>query len=160
MLLPPQNIWLWYLGSNCGIKYFIPVNKTCDPTRDWLRLARECLGVFSGDMGWQWPAPGLGALQCMEQFEGGRHYLHYLHHSLASSQITREHSPAHQQKIGLKIYWAWPHPSEQDPVSPSVNLSHQEVSMSLLSFSIRGQKDWKPQSQKTNQSDHTDHSLV
>ena len=25
---------------------------------------------------------------------------------------------AHQQKIGLKIYWAWPCPSEQDPVSP------------------------------------------
>ena len=32
-----------------------------------------------------------------------------------------------QQKIGLKIYWAWPHPSEQDPVSPTVNLSHQEA---------------------------------
>ena len=42
---------------------------------------------------------------CMGPFEGGRHYLHYLHHSLASGQTTgREHSPAHQQKIGLKIY--------------------------------------------------------
>ena len=30
----------------------------------------------------------------------------------------------------------------------------------LLSFSIRGQTEWKPQSQKTNQSDHIDHSLV
>ena len=28
---------------------------------------------------------------------------------------------------------------EQDPVSPSVSLSHQESSISLLSFSIRGQ---------------------
>ena len=28
---------------------------------------------------------------------------------------------SHQQKIGLKVYWAWPHPSEQDPVSPSVS---------------------------------------
>ena len=38
-------------------------------------------------------------------FEGGRHYLHYLLHSLDSGQTTgREHSPAHQQKIGLKIY--------------------------------------------------------
>ena len=36
--------------------------------------------------------------------EGGRHHLHHLHHSLASGQTTgREHSPAHQQKIGLKI---------------------------------------------------------
>ena len=93
-------------------------------------------------------------------FEGG-HHLHYLHHCLASVQITgKEHSPAHQQKIGLKIYWVWPHPSEQDLVSPSVSLSSQEVSISLLSFSIRGQTDWKPQSQKTNQSDLMDHSLV
>ena len=38
-------------------------------------------------------------------FEGGHHHLHYLHHSLVSDQTTgREHSPAHQQKIGLKIY--------------------------------------------------------
>ena len=51
-------------------------------------------------------------------------------------------------------------PSEQDPVSLSVSLSHQEASISLLSFSIRGQIDWKPQSQKTNQSDHMNHSLV
>ena len=55
---------------------------------------------------------------------------------------------------------AWPHPSEQDPVFPSVSLSHQEASISLSFFSITGQTDWKPQSQKTNQSDHMDHSLV
>ena len=40
---------------------------------------------------------------CVGPFEGGCRYLHYLHHSLASGQTTeREHSPAHQQKIGLK----------------------------------------------------------
>ena len=38
--------------------------------------------------------------------------------------------------------------SEQDPVSLSVGLSHQEAFKSLLSFSNRGQADWKPQSQK------------
>ena len=44
---------------------------------------------------------------CMGPFEAGHHYLHYLHHSLASGQITgTEHSPALQQKIGLKIYRA------------------------------------------------------
>ena len=44
--------------------------------------------------------------QCiMGPCEGGHHHLHYLHHSLASGQRTgREHSPAHQQKIGLKVY--------------------------------------------------------
>ena len=40
-----------------------------------------------------------------------------------------------------------------------LSLSQQEASISLLSFSIRGQKEWKPQSQKTNQTDHMEHSL-
>ena len=72
----------------------------------------------------------------------------------------REHSPAHLHKIGLKFSWAWPHPSEYDPVFPTVSLSHQEASISLLSLFIRGQIEWKPQSQETNQTDYMDHSLV
>ena len=51
-----------------------------------------------------------------------------------------------------QLNWAWPHPSEQDPVSPSVSLPHQEAFIRLLFFSIRGQTDWKASSQKTNQS--------
>ena len=39
-------------------------------------------------------------------------------------------------------------------------LGLQEASTSLLSSSIREQKEWKSQSQKTNQTDHMDHSLV
>ena len=62
----------------------------------------------------------------------------------------RKNSSTHQHKIRLKIYWAWPRPTEGDPVFPSVSLSHQEASISLLSFSIRGQTVWKLQSQKTN----------
>ena len=65
---------------------------------------------------------------CTSPFEGDRHYLHYPYFSLASGQTTgREHSSTHQQKIGLKIYRTWPRPSEQDPVSPIVSLSHQEL---------------------------------
>ena len=80
--------------------------------------------------------------------EGGLHFLHYLHHSLVSGQTTgREHSTIQQQKIELKIYWAWPCPSKQDPVSPSVSLSHQEAFIALLFLSIRGQTEWKPQLQ-------------
>ena len=41
---------------------------------------------------------------------------------------------ARQQKIGLKVYWAWPCPPEQDLVSPTVSLSHQEASISLLTL--------------------------
>ena len=93
--------------------------------------------------------------------EGGHHYLHYLHHTLVSGQATgREQGPIHQWKVGLKIYWVWPHPAEQDPVSPTVSLFHQEASISLLPFSIRVLTERKPQSQKTNQTDHMDHSLV
>ena len=89
------------------------------------------------------------------------HYLHYPYHRLALGQITeREHSPTNQQKIGWKIYKAWSRPSEQDPVSPTVSRSHLDASISLLSLSIRRPTEWKPQSQKTNQTDHMDHSLV
>ena len=79
---------------------------------------------------------------CMESFEGGHHYLHYLHHSLASGQASgREHSLTQQHKIGLKIYWTWPHPSEQDPVSASDLLSYQEASISLLSSPSEGRQN-------------------
>ena len=47
----------------------------------------------------------------------------------------------------------------KDPVCPSISHSHQEASISLLSFSIRGQIDWKQKSQKTSQSHHMDQVL-
>ena len=131
----------------------------------WARLACESPGVFGRGMGQLWPAAGSGALnttvpaQVLWKEVSITHLFPY--HSLASDQTTgREHSPAHQQKIELKIYWARPCPSEQDPVFPTVNLSHQEAFISLLSFSIRGQIEWKPQSQKTKQMDHMNHRLV
>ena len=52
----------------------------------------------------------------------------------------REHSLNNQQKIGLKIYWAWPGPSEQDSDSPMVSLSHQEASIRLLSLLSEGRQ--------------------
>ena len=98
---------------------------------------------------------------CMGPFEGWGHYLHYLHHSLASGQTRRGGTQPHPStKTGLKIYWALPCPSEHGPVSPSVSLSHQEASICLLSLSISRQTGWKQQSQKTNQTDHMDHLLV
>ena len=103
----------------------------------------------------------VGGTECssasMGPVEGGPLYLHHLHHSLASGQTTeREQSPTHQQKIGFKICWAWPRPSEQDPVSLSVSLSHHKPLILLHQRADR----LKPQSQKTNQSNHMDHSLV
>ena len=83
-----------------------------------------------------------------------------LHDWATSGQTTgREHSPTHQQKMGLKIWEAWPCPLEQEPAFPTVSPSHQEACTNLLSSSIRGQTEeirasvlWpperKPQPQK------------
>ena len=47
---------------------------------------------------------GLSVAVCTGPLEGGRHYVHYLHHSLVSGQTTtREHSPAHQQKVNSRF---------------------------------------------------------
>ena len=57
-----------------------------------------------------------GETQCagISPFGGGQHYLC---HSLASDQTTgRDHSPTHQLKTGLTIYWVWLLLPEQDPV--------------------------------------------
>ena len=138
-----------------------PGERSSNLTRDWPRLSCECPGVFGGGMSWWWHATGLGALSvaCRGPLKGGHHCLYYLNHRLVSDQTKgREHSSFHQEKIGLNIYWAWPHPSEQDPVSPSASLSHQETSISLLSLSLRGQTEWKPQSKKTIQTDHMGHN--
>ena len=50
--------------------------------------------------------------------------LHYFHHSLASGKTTgREHSPAHQQKIGLKMVL----PIRTRPSLPSVSFSIRKL---------------------------------
>ena len=45
-------------------------------------------------------------------------------------------------------------------VLPTASPSQQEASTSFLSLSIRGQIEWKPQLQKTKQTDHMDHNLI
>ena len=51
-------------------------------------------------------------------------------------------------------------PMRTRPSFPFSQSPHQETSISLLSLSIRWQTEWKPQSQKINQSDHVDHGFV
>ena len=67
--------------------------------------------------------------------------------------------PTYQQKIELEIYWERLHPPEQGLAYPTASHSPQEASTSFLSSSIRGQTEWKPQSQQPT-SDHMDHSFV
>ena len=88
------------------------------------------------------------------------HYFHYLHHSLASRSNNREGIQPHPPTENwIKDLLSMAPPIRTRSSFP-LNLSHQEASISLLSFSIRGQTAWKPQSQKTNQTDHMDHSLI
>ena len=130
------------------------------------RLSQTCLWVsrsFRQRRGSTLTCHGVRGIEynsaCISPFEGG--CCHNPYHSLASGQtIGRKHSPTHQQKIGLKIYWAWPCPSDQDPDSPTSSPFCQEASTSLLSLPIRRQAEWKPKLQKTNQTDHLDHSLI
>ena len=136
--------------------YQDPGERSSDPIKHWARLP---VSVQESPMEGR---VNSGLLQgLLSLFEGGCHYCHYPYLSLASGQtIGREHSPTHQQNIGLKINWVLPHPWEQDPDSPTASPFHQEAFTNLLSLFIRGQTEWNLQSQKTNQTDHMDHSLV
>jgi len=155
----PSSSWFWYLYSlhsycrrEVGRIVVMEENETVSRSLQRRHaLAVACCKVRGTECG----------SACTGPFEGGRHYLHYLHSRLVSGQTTgREHSPTLQQKVGLKIYWVWLCPSEQNLVSPTVSVSHQDASISLLSLSLRGHTEWKPQSQKTNQTDHMDYSIV
>ena len=66
--------------------------------------------------------------------------------------IGKEYNPTHQQKIGLKIYWAWSPRSEQDPVPPQSVSPIRNFHKPLILIHQRA--DRKPQSQKTNQTSH------
>ena len=64
---------------------------------------------------------------CMGLYEGGCHYPHYLHHILASGQITgREHCPTHQQKNWIKDLLNTEHgPTHQNKTQfPPQSVSH------------------------------------
>ena len=138
--------------------------RSSDPTRERARLACECPGVSGRGMGWRWPATELAVLSAavhawdlLEEVT-----IIFITSTLVWSQVnSREGTQLHPStEKWIKDLLSMTPPIEQDPVSPSVSLSHQEASISLLSFSMRGQTDGKPQSQKTNQCDHMDHSLV
>ena len=89
-----------------------PVERSSDPTRDWPRLSHECPGVLGRDVSEWGPAAGLGALSVAVLEWNLLKEATIIFISLASGQITRRgHNPTLQEKIGLKIYWAWPCPS-------------------------------------------------
>ena len=126
------------------------------PTRDGARFDWECPEVSGRSVSQQWPATGsealtitvLGASACCHKSFWRRSPLLLTQFDLRPN-YTKGTQPHPSQKIGLKIYWAWSCPPEQDPAFPIANPFHQEASTSLSYSSIRGKTEWKPQSQKS-----------
>ena len=83
-------------------------------------------------------------------FEGGHHYLHCFHHSLASGQ-TKGTQPCSSTENLIKDLLSMAPPNKTQFPPQSV------YTIRKLPQAFRGQTQWKPPSQKTNQ---TDHSLV
>ena len=95
---------------------------------------------------------------CTSLFEG--HHHHNYPTTVCLRQNNRERTqPCPSTESWIKNLLSMALPIRIRPSFPH-SLSHQEASTSLLSLSTRGQTERKPQSQRTNQTDHMDHSLV
>ena len=88
-----------------------------------------CLGVSSGGVGWWWPAAGVGALRA----------------AVHAWDLLREVTIIF---ITFTIFWLQFKQQRGNTILPirtrpsfPLSLSHQEASISILSFSIRGQAE-------------------
>ena len=172
-----------------GLLYFVPQGQIClllqvflDFLLSWLpttepcvpgprrkgqwshrRLACGCLGVSAKGMGWQWPAAGLGAgTVAVHAWDLLKEVIViFITSTIVWSQVnSREGTQLHQSTES----WIKDLGSMALPIRtrPSIPLSQSILSGSchkpLILLHLRA--DWKSQSQKTNQSNHMDHSLV
>ena len=124
-----------------------PGERSSDPPRDWPRLASECPGVSSRGVGRCWPAAGLGALTvavcAWDPLKEAT--IIFITSTIVWRQVNnRERAQLHPSTENWsKDSLIMALPFRTRPSFPSVSLSHQEASINLLSFSIRGQTDWK-----------------
>ena len=92
-----------------------------------------------------WPAAGLGTQSvAVHAWDLLREVtIIFITSTLVWSQVnSREGTQLHPStEKWIKDLLSMTPPIEQDPVSPSVSISHQEASISLLSISIRGKTD-------------------
>ena len=180
----PQGIWHWRPE---GFDYRTPTglgkqsvgghNKIlCTPgpreKEQWPHksLSPTCLWVsrsLCGGVCWQGPAVGSGAR--LQQSWDRSMLEQALLKEVTITAITptivwpnyREGTQPHPSAENwVKDLLSMTLPTRARPSFPTASPSHQGASTSLLSLSIKGQTEWKPQSQKTNQTDHMDHSLV
>ena len=144
--------------------YQDPGERSDDPIRDWPRLACECPGVSSGGVGWPWPAAGSGTLSVAVH---ARDLLKEVAIIFIISTIVWSQVKQQGRNIApfSKENWIKDLLSMAPPIRKrgSLDPHHQSLpsgSFHKLLIFVRGQTEWKSQSQKTNQTDHMDHSLV
>ena len=97
---------------------------------------------------------------CTSPFEWGRHYLYYPYQFGLRSNNREGTQPCSSTENWIKDLLSMAPPIRTRPSFPHSHCLPSEASLSLLPLPVRGQTEWKPQSQKTNQTDHMDHSLV
>ena len=125
-ILWPPHVKSWLIGkySDAGRDYGQEKKETTeDEMAGWHHWLNGRESEWTPGVGG--PSPCQGGLACCDSW-------------------GRKESDTTEQLNCTELNWAWPRPSKQDPVSPSVSVCHQEASISLLSFSITGQTDWKP----------------
>ena len=108
MGFPRQEYWSG-LPSPSPVDLCDPVIKPSSPALAESSLPLTTSSVQSLSHVWLFVTPWIAARQASLSITNSWSSPSYLQLSLVSGQTTgREHSHAHQQKIGLKIYWAWP----------------------------------------------------
>ena len=90
----------------------------------WPRLACECAGVSGGGEGQWWPGAGPGALSApVKAWDLLKDIpIIFITSTIVWPQVKQQRGNTAlpiNKKIGLKIYRAWPHPSELHPAPPS-----------------------------------------
>ena len=117
-----------------------PGERSSDPTRDWPSLVYECSGVSSGGTSWWWPAAGLEALSvAVHTWDLLKVTIIFITSTIVWPQANSRNGTQLQPSAEnwIKDLLSMAPPITTRIVSTSVCLSHQEASISLLSFSIR-----------------------
>ena len=123
-----------------------PGERRSDPTRDWPRLAHECPGVSSGGLGQQWPAAGSGApSEAVRAWDLLKEVtIIFITSAIVWPQVKQQRENTAlpiNRKLDEIFTERGPRTLEQDPVSPTVSLSHQEASISFLSLLSEGRQN-------------------
>ena len=141
-----------------------PGERSSDSTGDCPRPVSGCLGAPGGGVGWWWPAAGLGALSvAVHTWDLLREVtIIFITSTIVWPQVNnREGTQLHPSTENwIKDLLSMAPPIRTRPSIPfSQSIPSGNFHRPLILLHRRTER-LKPQSQKTNQSNHMDHSLV